>query len=1275
MRRCRIPLPSNTRSTTSPIASVFPKVLFHVVSRSVARGGVFLIILSFFSCLLLPSSSQAATATYRWQRDSGTSVAGVTTNWSEACGPTAITPYSMKNTLMSNAFNCADARIKSPGSSYPNLMHVINSTTYVVNTQVTGIDMTWWLNRLYSGSNTMRFELGLMQSGVFTSWGFVDQVMSGTGGALYTLDFSGVNGLAPAGSYLAVRVTKTSGNWGEIWMGSNHSNSGTIRVDEVAYTAPIVTAFDVPAASTSRTVPITTFTAVDDVAVTGYMVTESATAPLLSNPSWTPTPPVNYTVNPLTDGSKTLYAWAKDGTNVSLSVSDTVLVDTVNPSFAGLTGAADAGTTQSVDLIWSAATDSSPPITYNIYWATSSGAQNFTTPNATSSSGTGGTVSSLTDGQIYYFVVRAEDAAGNEETNTVQYSATPTDNVAPTVTFFQIPASSGSLTVPVTWFLTSDATGVTGWMVTESAVAPGAGAGGWLGSAPATFTVAGDGNRTLYAWAKDAAGNVSTSLSDSVVVDSIKPTVDAFDIPATSASLTVPITTFTGSDNIGVTGYLLSHTSTAPGTSELGWSGSAPASYTFSSEGDQTLYAWVKDAAGNVSAAAASDTVTITLAPPGTTSYYWRPSTGASIGGMTTDWGACGSDQIVGIGNSTVTTTMNSGGFSCAADKVISTTTSYNLNTLLIKENPYAVDTLVNGAMLDFFLYQAVSTRTINFALGYVQSGSFTSWGSVNQNTPSAGWGQRFGLDISTISGTAPAGSHLALRITGSRAQVWFGTDNRASGVITVDEADVTAPTVTAFDMPDTSTTLVVPVSTFTATDDVEVTDYKITESATLPGATGWTDSAPSSYTVAAEGSYTLYAWAKDRVGNVSASSIDTVVVDSIAPVFAGLTGATDAAQGGQVNLAWNTATDANAPIIYNIYWTTSSGAQNFTSPNGSSSSSSGEAVSGLTDGQIYYFVVRAEDPSGNEETNTVEFSATPTPDTTPPGAIADLAVSSSAATISSHVRMLTWTAPGDDGSSGTAATYDIRYAKSEILLPADWAAATQASYPPMPATAGASESFYVWDLEPNTTYYFAIKTSDEMSNESALSNSPDGKTGLLMEWNMVSVPKLPVPDDAYTVFGSNAGNGPMYSWTPTGNLIPAPADPYDDGFWTTATTIVPGQGIFLNSRVSNTPTQATGTTNTAPTTTLTLAPGYNLIGNPYEGTVNLSDCSITNGTTETFANAIINGWVDNVIFIWDGYTYLSTAWDSAILEPWKAYWLLVPDPMAVDIDLIIPKP
>ena len=101
--------------------------------------------------------------------------------------------------------------------------------------------------------------------------------------------------------------------------------------------------------------------------------------------------------------------------------------------------------------------------------------------------------------------------------------------------------------------------------------------------------------------------------------DTTPPTVTAFSIPATSNSLTISITTFTATDNVGVTGYLLTETSTTPSATAAGWSTNPLTSYTFSSPGTKTLYAWAKDAAGNVSTSR-SATTTITINTSDTTS-------------------------------------------------------------------------------------------------------------------------------------------------------------------------------------------------------------------------------------------------------------------------------------------------------------------------------------------------------------------------------------------------------------------------------------------------------------------------------------------------------------------------------------------------------------------------------------------------------------------------------------------------------------------------------
>ena len=109
--------------------------------------------------------------------------------------------------------------------------------------------------------------------------------------------------------------------------------------------------------------------------------------------------------------------------------------------------------------------------------------------------------------------------------------------------------------------------------------------------------------------------------------------------------------TLSATDNVGVTGYYVSDSSTTPSASASGWttvtsttSYSGSVSYTLSGgEGSKTIYAWYKDAAGNVSSTANAtitlDTTvpTVTISSPTSSSTYTSTSSTISLGGSASD--------------------------------------------------------------------------------------------------------------------------------------------------------------------------------------------------------------------------------------------------------------------------------------------------------------------------------------------------------------------------------------------------------------------------------------------------------------------------------------------------------------------------------------------------------------------------------------------------------------------------------------------------------------
>jgi len=174
-------------------------------------------------------------------------------------------------------------------------------------------------------------------------------------------------------------------------------------------------------------------------------------------------------------------------------------------------------------------------------------------------------------------------------------------------------------------------------------------------------------------------------------------------------------------------------------------------------------------------------------------------------------------------------------------------------------------------------------------------------------------------------------------------------------------------------------------------------------------------------------------------------------------------------------------------------------------------------------------------------------FEGSLSPDTTLPATIANL---SAASGTDNGEADLTWTAPGDDGATGTVNSYDVRYSTASIN-DSNWASATQASGEPSPSAAGSAESMTVSGLTPGQTYYFAIKSQDEVPNVSALSNVASAQAK-----ETVVVPDTTPP---YTT-----GHSPAKSATNIAPNTPIIVQVKDDGAGVDINTIV----MRVNSQI-----------------------------------------------------------------------------------------------------------
>jgi len=145
--------------------------------------------------------------------------------------------------------------------------------------------------------------------------------------------------------------------------------------------------------------------------------------------------------------------------------------------------------------------------------------------------------------------------------------------------------------------------------------------------------------------------------------------------------------------------------------------------------------------------------------------------------------------------------------------------------------------------------------------------------------------------------------------------------------------------------------------------------------------------------------------------------------------------------------------------------------------------------------------------------------------DTTPPSSIDDLTT-----TFCNHeLCSFQWSAPGDDGNTGTASAYDMRYSRSPINA-GNFLSANQASGEPQPqALAGATDIMNVTGLNSETTYYFAIRTRDEAYNWSPISNIESNTTDAIPD----TTPPGTV-NDLHVI--SCSDNSCSLSWSAPGN-------------------------------------------------------------------------------------------------------------------------------------------
>lgn len=116
----------------------------------------------------------------------------------------------------------------------------------------------------------------------------------------------------------------------------------------------------------------------------------------------------------------------------------------------------------------------------------------------------------------------------------------------------------------------------------------------------------------------------------------------------------------------------------------------------------------------------------------------------------------------------------------------------------------------------------------------------------------------------------------------------------------------------------------------------------------------------------------------------------------------------------------------------------------------------------------------------------------------------------------------LSWTAPGDDGLSGTATQYELRMSTTPITA-ANFAGGTLLTSLPAPLPAGTRQSFIARNLSRQSEYWFAIRTRDDVGNWSDISN--------IVRWTWPADNAPPAAPTGLAAAEAGTGNAVRLSW------------------------------------------------------------------------------------------------------------------------------------------------
>ena len=667
----------------------------------------------------------------------------------------------------------------------------------------------------------------------------------------------------------------------------------------------------------------------DNLGVSGYYLSSRSSAPAPSGSGWVTTRPVaNYSSSisyalASGDSTKTLYCWFKDASgNVSRTVKDSIILDTVNPIIAITYPVSSAGvysTKENIVTLSGTASDAVSGIK-TVNWSSGPGAQTAAAEGTTNWSIAN---INLKQGDAT-ITVSAQDKAGNAASASLRiaYGLEPGLSVLEAA---NISATSATLSGSVNpnglstsaWFEYGTTLGEYANQTPAQTVS-----GSSNTSVSANISALSEGKVYYYRMAaKNSSGTAYSNKMSFITLDTSIPSGSISISGALSAVNTPEVTIrLSAKDNIGVEGYYLSSSYISPKASDSGWVSltpvltySASIEYTFSGEdGRKILYCWYKDGAGNISKVStcsimldtASPSLSVTDPDIEVGSAYYTAMSDISFKGTSRDEVSGVESIFYSVNNGSARTAQGTANWSASG-----LTLKMGENTITIT----AKDQADNSASLSITVIYGLVPDLTTLKAGNITSGSAALSGTVNPNNLATSVWFEYGMTSGSYAQQTPAkavsgssdisvSANISALSEGKSYYYRIAAKNNLGIVygaeLSFAALDESAPigsiSINSGLAAVNTTTVNLNIS---ANDNIGIAGYYLSaaKSAPLSGAANWvnlTDSATVysavvSYTLSSgDGDKTVYCWFKDSGGNISEAVSDTVTLDTAKPVI-----------------------------------------------------------------------------------------------------------------------------------------------------------------------------------------------------------------------------------------------------------------------------------------------------------------------------------------------------------------------------------------------------